>query len=108
MRSRAKLTTSTLLAVATPMHMIAPVSAGTLTGVSDRNSIHTIPASAAGSAVMMMNGSSQDWQLTTLKRNASTIAAASPSRRHANESVMVITCPFTAAWETAEGRPVEE
>ena len=28
-RSRAKLTTSMLLAVATPMHMIAPVSAGT-------------------------------------------------------------------------------
>src|SRR5207302_1107233 len=76
MRSRAKLTTSTLLAVATPMHMIAPVSAGTLTGVSDRNSIHTIPASAAGSAVMMMNGSSQDWKLTTIKRYTSTIAAA--------------------------------
>ena len=33
MRSRAKLTTRTLLAVATPMHMIAPVSAGTLTVV---------------------------------------------------------------------------
>jgi len=31
-RSRAKLMTSTLLAVATPMHMIAPVSAGTLDG----------------------------------------------------------------------------
>src|SRR5256885_8895988 len=71
------------------MHMIAPVSAGTLTGVSDRNSIHTIPASAAGSAVMMMNGSSQDWKLTTIKRYTSTIAAASPSRRPANESVMV-------------------
>ena len=33
MRSRAKLTTSTLLAVATPMHMMAPVRAGTLTVV---------------------------------------------------------------------------
>ena len=44
MRSRAKLTTSTLFAVATPMHMIAPVRAGTLTGVCVRNSIHTIPA----------------------------------------------------------------
>ncbi len=60
MRSRAKLTTSTLFAVATPMHMMAPVSAGTLTVVWVRNSIHTMPASAAGKAVMMMNGSSKD------------------------------------------------
>ena len=49
-----------LLAVATPMHMIAPISAGTLSVVcrSGRAST-TMPASAAGSAVMMMNGSSQ-------------------------------------------------
>ena len=40
--------TSTLFAVATPMHMMAPVSAGTLTVVWVRNSIHTMPASAAG------------------------------------------------------------
>ena len=33
MRSRAKLITNTLLAVATPMHMMAPVRAGTLTVV---------------------------------------------------------------------------
>src|SRR5882762_472286 len=64
MRWRAKLTTRTLLAVATPMHMIAPVRAGTLTGVCVRNSIHTIPPRAAGRAVMMMNGSSQDWKFT--------------------------------------------
>ena len=68
MRSRAKLTTSTLLAVATPMHMMAPVSAGTLTVVWVRNSIQTMPASAAGSAVMMMKGSSHDWKLTTISR----------------------------------------
>jgi len=42
------------------MHMIAPVSAGTLTVVWVRNSIHTIPASAPGSAVMMMKESSND------------------------------------------------
>ena len=57
-----------LLAVATPMHMIAPVSDGTLMVVCDRNSIQTIPASAAGSAEMMMNGSSHDWKLTTISR----------------------------------------
>ena len=57
-----------LLAVATPMHMIAPVSAGTLNVVCDRNSIQTMPASAAGSAEMMMNGSSHDWKFTTISR----------------------------------------
>jgi hypothetical protein len=49
-----------LLAVATPMHMMAPIIAGTLRVVCVTNSISTIPASAAGSAVMMMNGSSHD------------------------------------------------
>ena len=67
-RSRAKLITSTELAVATPMHMMAPVSAGTDSVVLVANSIHTIPASAAGSAVMMMNGSLHDWKFTTISR----------------------------------------
>ncbi len=57
-----------LFAVATPMHMIAPVSAGTLSGVCTRKSIQTIPAIAAGSAEMMMRGSSQDWKFTTISR----------------------------------------
>ena len=57
-----------LLAVATPMHMIAPISAGTLSVVCVRNRNSTMPASAAGSAVMMMNGSSQDWKFTTISR----------------------------------------
>ena len=59
---------STLFAVATPMHMIAPVSAGTDSVVPVANSIQTMPASAAGSAVMMTNGSLQDWKLTTISR----------------------------------------
>jgi hypothetical protein len=66
--SRAKLTTRMLFAVATPMHMIAPVKAGTDRLVCVKNSIHTIPANAAGSAVMMTNGSSQDWKFTTIRR----------------------------------------
>ena len=45
-----------LFAVATPMHMIAPISAGTLSVVCVRKRKSTMPASAAGSAVMMMNG----------------------------------------------------
>src|SRR5580704_5607454 len=48
MRSRAKLTTRMLFAVATPIHMIAPVSAGTLNVVPVMNSIQAMPARAAG------------------------------------------------------------
>jgi len=50
------------------MHMMAPVSAGTDRVVLVANSIHTMPASAAGSAVMMMKGSLQDWKFTTINR----------------------------------------
>ena len=46
--SRAKLTTRMLFAVATPMHMIAPVSAGTDNVVPVTNNIQTMPARAAG------------------------------------------------------------
>ena len=63
-----KLTTRMLFAVATPMHMIAPVSAGTLIVVCVMNRNHTIPASAAGRAIRMMNGSSHDWKFTTISR----------------------------------------
>ncbi len=48
--SLAKLTTRIEFAVATPMHMMAPVSAGTLNRVLVKNRNHAIPASAAGSA----------------------------------------------------------
>ena len=57
-----------LLAVATPTLMMAPINAGTLKVVCVTNSIHTMPANPAGSAVMMMNGSSQDWKFTTMSR----------------------------------------
>ena len=66
--SRAKLTTRMLFAVATPMHMIAPINAGTLSVVFVMKSIQTIPASAAGNAEIMMNGSSHDWKFTTISR----------------------------------------
>ncbi len=58
--SVAKLTTRILLEVATPMHMMAPMSAGTLRVVCVKNKNHAMPASAAGSAEIMMKGSSQD------------------------------------------------
>ena len=65
---RAKLTTRMLLAVATPMHMIAPVSAGTDRVVWVMNSIQMMPARAAGSAMMMTNGSSHAWKFTTMSK----------------------------------------
>jgi len=45
------------------MHMIAPVSAGTDSVVCVAKSIQIMPASAAGSAVMMTKGSLHDWKL---------------------------------------------
>ncbi len=55
-----------LFDVATPTLMIAPISDGTLMVVCVRNSAQRMPAMAPGKAVMMMNGSSQDWKLTTM------------------------------------------
>ena len=66
--SRAKDTIRILLAVATPIHMIAPVSDGTFSVVWVISSIQQIPASAPGNAVMMMKGSSHDWKFTTISK----------------------------------------
>src|SRR5205807_1695014 len=57
------------------------------------------PSAIGTMPVMMMNGSSQDWKLTTISRYTSTIAAASPSSSPAKDSVMVFTCPCTATCE---------
>ena len=60
MRSRAKAITRMLFAVPTPMHMIAPVSAGTDSVVPVAKKIQMMPARAVGNARMTTNGSSQD------------------------------------------------
>ncbi len=57
-----------LLAVATPMHMIDPISDGTLIVVRVAKSIQRIPPPAAGRAIRMMSGSSQLWKFTTISR----------------------------------------
>ena len=67
-RSRANEMSKMLLAVATPIVMIAPVSAGTLNVVPVMKSTHAIPASAAGSAAITMKASIHDWKLTTISR----------------------------------------
>jgi hypothetical protein len=50
------------------MAMIAPISEGTLSVVPVANNIQMIPQSAPGNAMMMMNGSVQDWKLTAIKK----------------------------------------
>ena len=82
-----------LFAVATPMHMMAPVSAGTLSVVPVISSIQAMPASAAGSAVMMMNGSSHDWKLITMSRYTSRIAPVRPTSRPVYDEVIVSIWP---------------
>ena len=67
-RWRANETSRILFAVATPMVMIAPVSAGTERVVPLMKSIQAMPASAAGSAATMMSASIHDWKLTTTSR----------------------------------------
>ncbi len=87
--SVAKLTTKMLFEVATPMHMIAPISAGTLRFVWVINRNQAMPASAAGSAEIMMKGSTQAWKLTTISRYMSTIENASPLKRPTYDACMV-------------------
>ena len=61
------------------MHMIAPVNAGTLSRVPVRNRNQAIPASAAGSAEMIRNGSSHDWKFTTISKYTSKIEKTRPA-----------------------------
>ena len=82
-----------LLAVATPIAMMQPISEGTFNVVPVRKSIQRIPANAPGMAVKMMNGSSQDWKLTTMSRYTSKMANSMPNPRRIKEDCMVSTCP---------------
>ena len=68
-----------LFDVATPMLMMAPMSAGTESVVPVAKSIQTIPAMAPGRAMRMISGSSQDWKLTTMSRYTRSTAAMIPS-----------------------------
>ena len=67
-----------LFDVATPIAMMQPMSAGTLIVVCVTKSAHRIPASAPGSAMRMMNGSSHDWKLTTIRKYTSNTAKPMP------------------------------
>ncbi len=89
MRWRANETIKMLLAVATPIVMIAPVSAGTLKVVAVRNNVQQIPASAAGRALMMMNASTQDWKFTTISRYTITTAITKPTSSWMNDERIV-------------------
>ena len=58
--SLAKVMSRLPLATPTPTAMIAPISDSTLIVVPVSTSIQSTPASAPGTAIMMMNGSSHD------------------------------------------------
>ena len=63
------------------MHMIEPISDGTLKVVCVKKRIHTIPANAPGRAIRIMKGSSHDWKFTTISRYTSATANTSPTPR---------------------------
>jgi hypothetical protein len=66
-----------------------PVRAGTLIVVWVMNRNQTIPASAAGSAEMMMNGSSHYWKFTTIRKYTSTIEKIRPKINPENDERIV-------------------
>src|ERR1035437_2072997 len=82
-----------LLAVATPTHMMEPVKAGTLNVVRVKNRKRIMPQSAAGSAVMMMNGSSHDWKFTTISMYTRTMENPRPANSPTYDVCMVSSCP---------------
>src|SRR5215210_8008048 len=64
-RSLAKLTTRIELDTDMPTAMMAPISDITLIVVPVSTSVQTMPSKAAGTAIMMMKGSIQDWNRIT-------------------------------------------
>ena len=64
-RSLAKLTTRIEFDTEMPTVMMVPIRLSTLMVVPVSASIQTMPISAPGTAIMMMNGSTQDWNSTT-------------------------------------------
>ncbi len=63
--SLAKLTTRMELDTEMPTDMIAPIRDSTLMVVPVKASIHNMPTSAPGTAIMMISGSTQDWNRIT-------------------------------------------
>ena len=63
--SLAKLTTRMEFDTEMPTDMIAPISDSTLMLVPVSASIHRMPIRAPGTAIMMISGSTQDWNSTT-------------------------------------------
>ncbi len=70
-----------LFAVVKPMHMSVPMSAGTLMGVWERNSIHSTPPRAKGTAISTISGSIQLWKFITRNRYTRITASAMPVNR---------------------------
>ena len=66
--SLAKLTSRIEFETAMPTDMIDPISDSTLIVVCVNASIQRMPTMAPGTATMMMNGSSHDWNRITIRQ----------------------------------------
>ena len=97
-RVRAKLVTSTLLAVETPTTMMMPMSAGTLSGVPVSHSENSAPEMATGSPLIATNGRVQDWKFTTITRKTRTAARPRPPINSEYDE------RISAAWPTSSMR----
>ena len=92
--SLAKLTIKMEFDTAMPTATIDPISDTTLIVVPVSTSIHNIPIKAPGSASMMMNGSSHDWNSTTMSIYTNAIARIRPSPKVLKEEFMTSLCPL--------------
>ena len=79
-----------------PTAMIEPIKDSTLIVVPVSASIQRIPASAPGMAIMIMKGSSHDWNSTTMRKYTNTIASTKPKPRLRKEWFIISFCPLSA------------
>ena len=91
--SFAKLTTRMEFDTPMPTAMIAPISDMTFRLVPVSVSIHKMPISAPGTAIMMMNGSVQDWNSITSSAYTRITARIRPSSRLVNDDCITSYWP---------------
>src|SRR6185312_3573154 len=103
-RSLAKLTTRIELDTAMPTDITAPISDSTLIVVPVSASIHKMPTRAPGTARMMISGSSQDWNSTTIRQYTRITASTMPRARLENDEFITWLWPRSTTLVPA-GRP---
>ena len=76
-----------------PTAMIEPMSDTTLIVVPVSASAQRMPMNAPGTAIMMMNGSSHDWNITTIRRYTSRDRHDEPETEEPNACVHYLALP---------------